>query len=1052
MMYNFWQKEWLVFAITHYLQIILRKRLHILTTHFIFVRTLLHLIMSFNKDGMKKIFTFLISFLAVFPLMAQMTIEGTVYSKDTKETLPGVSVIVKGTTHGTVSDIDGKYSLSVQSTDTLEFSYVGYQKLDIPVNGRTKLDVSLEVETRQLNEVVVVGYGVQKKSDVTGALVSISGKEMQETHQQNIANIMQGRAAGVTVVSNSGAPGRGDDIYIRGVGSINGSPPLWIVDGVPTTGGVNPQDIESMEILKDASATAIYGTKGANGVILITTKKGKAGKMHINYENRFSWGQLYKKLNLATAKQWAKLRSEAYSNANLPVPPELEQPWGEGTDWQGAITRTAFGMNHFLSFSGGSKKTNWYMSANYNDQEGIVLVSDAQNVDVRINSSAQLFKWLRVGENFSISNNVTHPINEDDEWNAIWIEAISIDPLTPVRKEDGSWGGSMWNTVNNPVAHLDRTKDEIKDFKLGGDAFAEFKFLKDFTFMSRLGYFRTFENYYNWKPTFFVKTGEENSQTSVTRNYYEENNWVFTNFLTWQHQFDKHSLKIMAGMEAERNYSEWFGVTASDLIAELDHLIYIDNATGNDDASAFGLANDMRWVSYFGRLNYNFAEKYFLTVNFRRQGSSLFGPDYRWGNFPSASVGWRIDKENFMDNAKIISLLKLRFGYGTAGDDHAVEPYSYEAVSSTGQRYVFGNKIMDGVAFLRIANPELHWEERRTLNIGADLAMWEDRFTFSADYFEDKTMEMLFNPDLPGHVGAQEYPYTNVATMQNTGFEFIVGYKNSHKQFHYDFKLNFSHVKNEVLDLGSAKYIPSVTFMQLGYISYTEVGHPMASFKGYITDGLFQNQGEVDAYVKPDGSPIQPNAAPGDIRYKADENGDLIIDFIGDPFPDFTAGLNINLSYKGFNLLMFFYGVYGNEIFNATRFYNFNSSVRYNVDASLMDRWLMEGDTDDPNLARLNLNDANNNLRSDRFVEDGSYLRLKNLQLEYSLPEKLFKNIDLSSLRVYVGADNLFTLTRYTGFDPEIGIGYNNNPLDRGIDRARYPTPRNYYVGLSLKF
>jgi hypothetical protein len=370
----------------------------------------------------------------------------------------------------------------------------------------------------------------------------------------------------------------------------------------------------------------------------------------------------------------------------------------------------------------------------------------------------------------------------------------------------------------------------------------------------------------------------------------------------------------------------------------------------------------------------------------------------------------------------------------------------------SGQRYVFGNQIVDGVAFPRIPNSELHWEEKTSLNIGVDLAMWEDRLSFSADYFIDKTGEMLYDPDLPGHVGTQDMPFTNVASMQNTGFEFIVGYRNLYKEFKYDFKLNFSYIKNEVLDLGSASYIPAVPFMQLGFISYTAVGHPMASFNGYLTDGLFQNQGELDSHVKPDGSPIQPNAAPGDIRYKADENGELIIDIIGSPFPDFTAGLNLYFEYKGFSLIAFLYGVYGNEIFNATRFYNFNSSVRYNVDASLMGRWLQEGDTDDPNLARLNLNDANNGLRSDRFVEDGSYLRLKTLQLEYSLPGKLFRKVDLSTLKFFVGAENLFTLTNYTGFDPEIGIGYDNNPLDRGIDRARYPSPRTYYAGLTLSF
>ncbi len=1004
---------------------------------------------------MKKYYIMFLLFLSVTTLMGQTAIQGTVYSKDSKETLPGVTVVVKGTSQGTITDLDGKFNLKADPEATLEFSYVGYKTIDIPLNGRTSLDVMMEIDTKELDEVVVVGYGVQKKSDVTGALVSISGDEMQETHQQNIESILQGRAAGVTVTTNSGAPGKPAEINIRGISSINGSPPLWVVDGVPTTGGVNPQDIESIEILKDASSTAIYGTDGANGVILVTTKSGKKGKMRINYENRFSWGHIYRQLDLTTAKQWAKLRSEAYSNAGLPVPPPLEDPnqYGVGTNWQEAVTRTAASMNHYLSFSGGSDKLTWFMSANYNDQQGIVKKSDFSTLDLRLNTSAKVFDWITVGENFSFNGSTNHPINEDDEWNAIMVEAISIDPITPVTNADGSWGGSKYNTVNNPVAHLDRTKDEIKDYSVGGNFFADVTFLKDFVFTSRLGYYQSFGNNYDWMPTFFVKTGEENSQTSVSRDYFENREWVFTNYLTWSRNFGQHDFKVMAGMEAREKYQEWFGVTATDLIAEQWNLIFIDNATGNQDASSYGLASNIRYASYFGRLNYNLAQKYFLTVNFRRQGSSMFGPDNRWGSFPSASAGWRIDRENFMKNVDLVTNLKLRLGYGISGNDQALEPYSYYATSATGQRYVFGNKIVDGVAFPRIPNSELHWEQKSALNIGVDLSMWDDRFSFTGDFFINKTDQMLYDPDLPGHVGTQEMPFTNVASMKNTGVEFMIGYRNTTKsKFKYDFKLNMSHIKNEVTGLGSANYIPAVPFMQLGYISRTEVGHPMASFYGYLTDGLFQTQEEVDAYVKPDGTPIQPNAAPGDIRYKADENGNLITDFIGSPFPDFTAGLNMKFDYKGFSLIMFFYGVYGNEIFNATRFFNMNSSMRYNVEASMMDRWLLAGDTDDPNLARLNIKDANNGLRSDRFIEDGSYLRLKNIQLEYTIPSKIFNKIDISSLKVFVGSTNTFTLTKYSGFDPEIGLGYGNNPLDRGIDRARYPSPRTFYVGLNLLF
>ena len=1001
---------------------------------------------------MRKIYFLLIFILGINSLMAQSTIKGTVYSNDSKETIPGVTVMAKGTSQGTITDVNGLFTIKANPNATLTFSFIGYKTQDVVLDGKTKLSVFLDVDTKQLDELVVVGYGVQRKSDITGALSSISGEEIGETHQQNIASIIQGRAAGVTVISSSGAPGRSDEISIRGVSSINGSPPLWVVDGVPTSAGVNPQDIESIEILKDASATAIYGTKGANGVILITTKHGKKGEMNINYENRFSWGKMYKTLDLTTAKQWALLRSEAYSNAGLPVPSSLEGPFGEGTDWQKEITQTAASMNHYLSLSGGSDKINWYMSANYYNNEGIIKTSDEKSLDIRMNSSAKMTDWLRIGESFSFTNAKTHLINEDDEWNAILVEAIAIDPITKVRKDDGSWDGSVYNTINNPVAHLDRTMDEIVDYSLGGNVFADITFLKDFTLSSKLGYYQTFNNLYDWRPTFFVKTGEENSQTSVTRDYYQGRNWIFTNFLTWQHNYGDHSFKVMAGMESEQDYGEWFGVTAADLISESGHLIFIDNATGNQDASSWGLASDVRHLSYFGRLNYNYKQKYFLTANFRRQGSSMFGPDNRWGSFPSASIGWKVNKEGFLQDNGVINNLMLRVGYGTSGNDLALTPYSYYATSVSGQRYVFGDQIVDGVAFPRIPNSELHWEEKKSLDIGFDLALWEDKLTLTGDYFIDKTNQMLYDPDLPGHVGTQEMPYTNVASMQNKGVEFVLGYKNNIRKVNYDFKFNFSYIKNEVTDLGSAPYIPAVNFMQMGYISHTEVGQPMASFYGYVTEGLFQNQAEVDSYVDPSGNLIQPNASPGDIRYKADADGKLVNEILGSPIPDFTGGLNMNFNYKGFNLLVFFYGVYGNEIFNATKFFNLNSSMRYNSDASLMGRWLMDGDTDDPNMARLNLLDANNSYRSDRFVEDGSYLRLKNLQIEYQLPQSMFSRTDIKSLKIFVGADNLFTLTNYSGYDPEVGIGYGNNPLDRGIDRARYPSPRTYYVGLSLTF
>ncbi len=658
---------------------------------------------------------------------------------------------------------------------------------------------------------------------------------------------------------------------------------------------------------------------------------------------------------------------------------------------------------------------------------------------------------MKVGENFSFSSNTNHSVNEDDEWNAVLIQALAIDPITRVRQEDGSWEGSVYNTINNPVAHIDRTHVENKTYGGGGNLFAEISFLNDFKLVSRLGVQYNVFNTYDFQPTFFVKTGEENSQSSVARDFSESKSLISSTFLTWNKTFGQHNITLMVGNENEKDDSEFFGTIATNLISEAGHHVFIDNASNRDAASSYGSHTEIRHISYFGRLNYNYASKYFITSNFRQQSSSLFGADQRKGSFPSISLGWAVSKENFF-NIPAIDNLKLRLSYGKTGNDQGAGLYAYTSISASGRRYVIGNSIVDGVSFPRIKNTELHWEEKSSTNIGLDMAFLNNSLTLTADYFIEATNDMVFNPDLPGHVGSEEPPYTNVASLENKGFEFELGYKNSKGELKYDIQLTFSHVKNEVTKLGSAESISRVSFMQLGYISHTIIGQPAASFYGYITDGLFQNQAEVDAHVDTEGNLIQPNAKPGDIRYvDADKDGKLDMDIIGNPFPDFSAGLNLHCEYKGFDLSASLYGVYGKEIFNANRFYTHNSSVRYNVHTDMKGRWMIEGDTNDPNLCRLNLTDANNSLRSDRFVEDGSYLRLKNLQIGYTLPNSIFEKIGISNLKIFAGAQNLFTLTKYTGYDPEVGLGYDSDPLDRGIDRLRYPNPRTIYFGLNIK-
>ena len=965
-------------------------------------------------------------------------------------TLPGVNVIIKGVTTGTITNAEGNYEIDAKSGDILKFSFIGYLSEEIEVTDQKQIDIVLVESIENLNEVIIVGYGVQRKGDVTGSLSSISTKEIQEVHSISLSSLIQGRAAGVEVLKSSGSPGSDAEIIIRGVSSINGSPPLWIVDGVPTSGDVNPLDIESMQILKDASATAIYGTKGAGGVILVTTKKGKEGKVSVVYENRTGIGQMYKKLDLTNASDWARLRSEAYRNAGQPVPANLIGITGNGTNWQDEITRSALSTNNYISFSGGSEDITYYMSIDHNTEQGIVKKTDNKNTAFRINTTAQVTDWLKVGENFSFSSNTNHFVNEEDEWNAILIEAIAIDPITSVYNEDGGWEGTIYNTINNPVAHLDRTYDENKTFSGGGNSFMEITFLEDFNFTSRFGYEFTGENFYDFEPTYFVKTGEENTQTSITRDYSESKNWVISNFITWKHEFENHEIKLMIGNEVENSHSEWFGLSATDLISELEHHRFIDNASGNNAAAAYGSAIDIKWISYFGRLNYSYNNKYLATVNFRYQGSSLFGPDYRFGSFPSVSLGWKISEEDFFSVDKINNL-KLRLGYGKTGNDQALTPHEYISLSQSGQRYVIGNVIVDGVSFPQIANSELHWEKKSSQNIGLDMAFFESQLTFSGDFFISLTEDMIYNPDLEGHVGTEQNPSTNFTSLKNTGIELELGYKNNIQELKYGLNFTFSHVKNEILNLNTADYIYNAPFMGLPY-SITQVGSPLASFYGLTTDGLFQNQAEIDAHVDSEGNPLQNNVAPGDIRYAdADGDGELDLGVIGSPFPDFTAGLNIRLEYRRFEFVTFLYGVYGSQIFNTNRYFTHNSSMRYNVSNDLLDRWLQDGDTNDPNLCRLNLTDVNNSLRSDRYIEDGSYLRIKNMQLGYNLPSELFNIVPISSVNIYIGAENLFTLTNFTGYDPEVGL-YHNNPLDRGINRANYPSPRIYYFGLNVKF
>ncbi len=1010
---------------------------------------------------------FILLFVSVNGAFAQnFTVSGNITDK-TGESMIGVNIVIKGTTAGTVTDYMGNYTLQANANDTLLVSYIGYENQIIPVNGRTKIDIVLKSDLKSIDEVVVVGYGVQKKSDVTGSVASIKSEELEKMKAPTIDQAMQGRAAGVVVTTNSGTPGADMSIRVRGTGTINDSDPLYVVDGMPVDNMnfINPSDIESMEILKDAASCAIYGARGANGVIIITTKQGKEGQGQVSFDASFSLSQLYHKIDLANGSQYAMLRAEALSNAGSSVPPELEDymSFGTGTDWQDEITRNAFTQNYNVSFRGGSERLSYFLSVNNINQEGIVLKTDYKRTALRLNTSYKAKEWLTVGENITIENRKTHEVSEGNDWDAVFIRAVNFEPTTAPRDSSGKYNGSKYtSTIANPIAQIDNTNNEATGFNIIGNIYAEFNIVKGLKFKSNYGVTHGYDRYWEFQPTYFVKTGDERGVNSLYESYSVGGTQNWTNYFTYTNTFgSNHYLNLLLGSEMYQENYKFMGATGVDLVSNNPDLATFDNLR-NNQATPEGSYYQSRRASYMTRVSYSFKDKYLAQINYRIDGSSNFAKAHRYGHFPSFSLGWKMSEEQFLKDIAFLSNLKLRAGWGKVGNDR-ITPFAFYSVSRGGADYVINNENVGGTSFPQLVNNDIRWESTVTTNIAIDAAFFADKVSFTIDFYNKKTSDMLIKTELPGAVGAEEYPWTNQGRMDNKGFEVELGYKEMFGNWKFSVSGNFAYNKNEVTDLGIADYIVSADFQNVKMISRTEVGRPVASFYGYRAIGLFQNQAEVDAYVKPDGQPIQRYAKPGDIKYLADDDGNLVMDFIGSPLPDFTYGLNFKVDYRGFDFTMFLQGVYGNEVFNTTKYYTNNPSARYNLSADMIKRCMVDdagnvvNNVNDPNLARLDVTDQQNGYLSDRFVEDGSYLRVKNLQLGYTLPQNLLSTLKIQNLRIFIGVTNLFTFTKYTGLDPEVGIGLDDNtgernPLDIGIDRVKYPQPRTYMAGISLTF
>lgn len=1015
---------------------------------------------------MRLLFTFLFLKIAL-ATAAQTRISGRITLDPTGEAAVGATVAVKGATVGATTDLDGYYSLEMPPGYTvLVASYTGFLTQEIEVGGRSTLDIRLAESATQINEVVVTGYGSQKRSSISGAVSSISAAEIAERPILRVEQALQGRTAGVQVAQNSGSPGSPLTVRVRGVGTINNADPLYIVDGIPVDGldFLNPNDIETINVLKDAASAAIYGSRGANGVVLITTKGGRRNQDgKISYEAYYGIQRAARFVELLNAREYATLQNEAYIAAGRTPLPEFAHPefLGEGTDWQEAIFQNAPIASHQITFSGGGERSAYTISGNYFSQDGIVGGTKAnfQRATVRFNGTHDLKKWLTIGNNLGFTWLERNGLIENSQFNSPVIRALNMDPITPVRKADGTFAYSNYTSTDiaNPVNAIEQTHNTWRSNRFVGSVFGELKLAKGLTFRSTFSLDATFALQRIFFPKFDLSNvpslseapvAEKSLVNSVNIGNNNWRNWQAENVLTYQKNIgDKHDLTLIAGTTALHNRYDANGGANTNLPSNDPKDAYISNTIDPiTSQSAYQWATESSLLSWFAKANYELNKTYLFSATFRADGSSRFGRNNRFGYFPSFSAGWIASHEEFW-NIGWVNFFKVRASWGQNGNDR-IGDYSFTTVINNGQNYTFGpNEIItNGAVALTSANPDLKWETSTQTNIGLDAELLDGRVQFTTDVYVKKTSDMLYAAPIPLVAGTAP-PIQNVATAENRGLEMSLNYRNFDRPLKYSFGGNIAFVQSEVTGLGRGGEPVLSGYVQFANAnaSKTDVGHPLASFFGYVTDGIFQNQQEIEAAA------FQSNeTVPGDIRFK-DLDGNGVIDendrtYIGNPTPRFAYGLTADFEWRGFEVNLFFQGTQGNDIFvNATRF----DFSYVNRPASALNRWTGEGTSNTE--PRVSLNDPNQNARvSDRFVEDGSYLRLKTLQIGYNLPKNWLKKVRLEKMKIYFTGQNLLTFTKYSGLDPEIGaVG---GSLELGIDRGFYPQARTVLGGVSLTF
>lgn len=1038
----------------------------------------------------------LLFFFSIGMFAQQQTVKGIV--KDvTGEPIIGASVLVKGTSNGTITNLDGAFSLSnVKEGEEIEITYVGYLPQIVKAT-IAPLNIILREDTKTLDEIVVIGYGTQKKSVVTASIAKVSSEDLSRTSPTRVDNALKGLAAGVQVTTLNGQPGASSKVRVRGIGTINNSDPLYIIDGMPVDGGIdniNPADIASIEVLKDAASGAVYGARAANGVVIVTTKKGSIGKTKVSYDFSYGWQSAWKKRDMLNATQYATLMNEAADYAGEAPRYKQVASLGSGTNWQDALFYdNAPVQNHQLSISGASEKVNYYFSLGYYDQDGIIGgnydASNYQRLSLRSNTMYTLFdeseqrNWLKkmtFSMNIAYSRVNSVGVTAGSLTGSPLGDALFMDPTMSVYAKDESelqnydrntYGdpiydkrsgqllsmpSSDFNELANPLARLSLPYEKNNSDKIIATLAAELSVWDHLKYKFSWGSDLAFWGKDGWNHPHYLNKNATNDKSKVWSEMNRGYTWQIENVLMYDKTFGAHSFAVVLGQSAKKYTGRGLKGDAMDMIEYNGDKANLDFTTGLQSAgkrNATGGAFDPTTLaSYFGRLSYNYDERYMLQVTVRRDGSSNFGPNNKWATFPSVSLGWNITNEKWMEQRPSwLTNTKLRLSWGKNGNEN-IGAFRYMANVDTGNNYVFGTpgyqSIVMGSKPSGTPNKDLKWEESEQYDAGLDFGFFNNALTFTVDYFYKKTNGMLKEMSIPSYLGESK-PWGNVGSMKNEGVELELGYKFNKGDWNFGISANASYLKNELINLGNADGFEMYDNVhQIGNVSRAENGMPYPYFYGYKTNGIFQNKEQIDAYVNDKGQKLQPNAVPGDVIFvDFDKNGEINDKdktMIGKGTPDWTFGLNLNASWKNIDFSMLLSGAIGQEIMDVTR----RLDCRYvNLPAEFMDRWHGEGTSN--TIPRFSWANNNDNWRvSDLYVHNGSYVRIKNIQLGYTLPSYLTQKIFIQKLRFYVAAENLLTMTSYKGLDPEL----NGDERSNGIDRGYYPQARTFTVGLNLNF